>query len=95
MKIKQKLEDMRQELSNNNVRYCCYCLDASRHYFECCGENHFLPFDSLGEKDQNTLIDKIFQDKITNIWPFPSNLSSALPIDKLPFNPNNHEDALL
>ena len=29
------------------------------------------------------------------IWPFPTELPPAVPMGKLPFNPNNHEDAPL
>jgi len=28
-------------------------------------------------------------------WPFPTTLRPIKPVGKLPFNPNNHEDALL
>ena len=30
-----------------------------------------------------------------NTWPFPTQLPPAVPMGKLPFNPNNHEDAPL
>lgn len=26
-------------------------------------------------------------------WPFPNKLHNTVPLDKLPFNPENHEDA--
>jgi hypothetical protein len=39
------------------------------------------------------------QDKLQNKppvqWPFPTKLLPAKPVGKLPFNPNNYEDALL
>lgn len=28
-------------------------------------------------------------------WPFPNKLLSTQPLDKLPFNPNNHEESPL
>jgi hypothetical protein len=30
-----------------------------------------------------------------NVWPFPTELPPAVPMGKLPFNPNNHEESPL
>ena len=32
-------------------------------------------------------------DDVEFVWPFPNRLLSTEPLDKLPFNPDNEEDA--
>jgi hypothetical protein len=44
-------------------------------------EEIFLP------KKSTSMEDKTF------VWPFPNNLLPTEPLDKLPFNPDNEEDA--
>jgi hypothetical protein len=34
-------------------------------------------------------------DEQVNYWPFPSKLLGTLPLNKLPFNPDNEENAPL
>lgn len=39
--------------------------------------------------------DKLQGKPLPKQWPFPTTLRPIKPVGKLPFNPNNHEDALL
>jgi len=33
------------------------------------------------------------EKKKEGVWPFPNKLNNTVPLDKLPFNPENEEDA--
>jgi hypothetical protein len=46
-------------------------------------------------KDEQTRIATEAVDEQVNYWPFPNKLLGTQPLNKLPFNPDNEEDAPL
>ena len=37
--------------------YCCYCLESKGDKYQCCEENHFVPFDDLYEDQQAQILE--------------------------------------
>jgi len=56
MKLKDLQEQLRQEMLQSSLEYCCYCLEPKADKLSCCSENHFLAFKDLYEKDQDFLL---------------------------------------
>jgi len=40
-----------------NEEYCCYCSTPKGDKFQCCSENHFVPFNDLYEDQQAEILE--------------------------------------
>jgi len=49
-------QDAIQDLSSCD--YCCYCTESKGSKWNCCQENHFVPFEDLYEEDKEAMIEE-------------------------------------
>ena len=57
MKIKDELQDIYEE--QEEVYYCCYCLEPQNEKITCCYENHFVEFKYLFPNDKKQIAQEI------------------------------------
>jgi hypothetical protein len=58
MKIKNFVQEIKDELNRSNTLYCCYCAMPKGDKYVCCQENHFVLFSDLYEEDQAAIIEE-------------------------------------
>jgi hypothetical protein len=56
MKVKDFVQQMREEFMASKDGYCCYCGEAQHGRASCCGESDFVPFAELYEDMQDEII---------------------------------------
>jgi hypothetical protein len=53
--MKSLFEQYQEEF--HGIDYCCYCLEQKGNKWQCCHENHFVPFQDLDIQDQKEVIE--------------------------------------